>query len=50
MPWPAESGYKQTIDIYLIELAQKSKATLVTLDMRLQRAFPKNAVEALVVA
>ena len=50
MPWPAKSGYKQTTDIYLIELAQKSKATLLTLDLRLQRAFPKNAVEALVVA
>lgn len=50
MTWPTKSGYKQTTDIYLIELAEKSKATLLTLDLRLKRAFPKNDVEAIVVA
>lgn len=49
MSWPTKSGYKQTTDIYLMELAEKSKATLLTFDLRLKRAFPKNAIEAIVV-
>ncbi len=48
--WPNKSGYKQTTDIYLIELAKKSKATLLTFDLRLQRAFPNAAVETLVLS
>jgi len=48
-PWPNKSGYKQTTDIYLIELAKKSEATLLTFDLRLQRAFPNSAVETIVV-
>ncbi len=47
--WPSKTGYKQTTDVYLIELAEISKATLLTLDLRLNRAFPNNAIEALVV-
>ena len=49
VPWPNKSGYKQTTDIYLIELAKKSNATLLTFDLRLQRAFPSSAVETIVV-
>ena len=49
-PWPTKSGYKQTTDVYLIELAEKSNATLLTFDLRLKRAFPNTAVEALVVS
>ncbi len=48
--WPNKSGYKQTTDIYLMELAEKHKATLLTLDLRLNRAFPNNAVETIVVS
>ncbi len=47
MPWPIKIGYKQTTDVYLIELAEKSTATLLTLDLRLKRAFPNSAVEAI---
>lgn len=48
--WPNKSGYKQTTDIYLIELAEKSGATLLTLDLRLKRSFPDNAIETIVVS
>ena len=50
VPWPTRSGYKQTTDVYLIELAERSNATLLTFDLRLKRAFPKNAVETIVVS
>jgi uncharacterized protein len=43
--WPAHTGYKQTTDVFLLALAAHSNAILLTLDLRLQRAFPKLAME-----
>lgn len=45
--WSAASGPKQTTDVYLLALAEKYGARLLTLDQRLARAFPNSALEIL---
>lgn len=43
----ALSGPRQTTDAYLLALAQHHALTLLTLDQRLARAFPRASVELL---
>lgn len=48
LAWDAVLGPKQTTDVYLLGLAEKYRAQLLTLDQRLVRAFPNAALELLV--